>query len=673
MTPDSAGPSLKPIYDEAEKGALRQMANAIRALSMDAVQKANSGHPGLPMGCADIASVLFTRFLKFDAAEPHWPDRDRFVLSAGHGSMLLYSLFYLLGYADMGIEDLKQFRQVGSKTAGHPEYRHAAGIETTTGPLGQGIANAVGMAIAERHLNARFGDDLVGHRTYVLAGDGCLMEGISQEAITLAGHLKLNRLVLLFDDNGVSIDGKVTLADSTDQVARFISAGWNATHVDGHDVNSIASALEAAQSSDKPTMLACRTIIGFGAPHKQGTSATHGSALGEEEVAAARKTLGWEYPPFVVPDDLLAKWREAGARGASVRREWQARHDRAAKRSEFDDTLSGKLPAGFAKAMSAYKRELAKAPPTLATRNASQNALDVINEVVPETIGGSADLTPSNNTQSKNLKPLTAADYGGRYIHYGIREHAMAAAMSGLSLHGGVIPYGGTFLCFSDYCRPAIRLAALMGIRVIYVMTHDSIGLGEDGPTHQPVEHLWALRAMPNLNVFRPCDAVETAECWALALESETTPSLLALTRQKLKPARMSYEAENLCSRGAYDIGQSATKAKAVIFASGSEVEIALAAKATLDQSGVPTRVVSVPCLELFDQQPSDYRDKIMGAEPVRVAVEAGVRLGWDRFIGTDGAFIGMKGFGASGPGEKVYEYFGITPAAVVEAVQAKA
>jgi len=453
MSPGEA--HQKPTYDEQAKHELRRMANAIRALSMDAVQKANSGHPGLPMGCADIASVLFTRFLKFDATEPRWPDRDRFVLSAGHGSMLLYSLLYLLGYADMGIEDLKQFRQVGSKTAGHPEYGHASGIETTTGPLGQGVGNAVGMAIAERHLNARFGDDLVNHRTYVLAGDGCLMEGISQEAITLAGHLKLNRLTLLFDDNGISIDGKVTLADSTDQIGRFISAGWNATHVDGHDVNAVASALEMAQNSDKPSMIACRTIIGFGAPHKQGTSATHGSALGEEEVAAARQTLGWEYPPFVIPDDLLAKWREAGARGAGARRAWRERHDRAQKREAFDHALSGKLPQGFAKAMSDYKRELAKTPPTLATRNSSQNALDVINGAVPETIGGSADLTGSNNTKSKNQTTLTAGDYAGRYIHYGIREHGMAAAMNGMSVHGGVIPYGGTFLTFSDYCRPS--------------------------------------------------------------------------------------------------------------------------------------------------------------------------------------------------------------------------
>jgi transketolase len=658
------------VYSEDERRKLRLMANAIRALSMDAVQKANSGHPGLPMGCADIASVLFTRFLKFDAAEPRWPDRDRFVLSAGHGSMLLYSLLYLLGYQDMGIEDLKQFRQLGSKTAGHPEYGHASGIETTTGPLGQGIANAVGMAIAERHLNARFGSELVDHRTYVLAGDGCLMEGISQEAITLAGHLKLNRLTLIFDDNGVSIDGKVSLADSTDQLGRFASAGWNVARADGHDVNAIASALEAAQHSDRPSMIACRTIIGFGAPNKQGTAATHGAALGVEEVAAARKTLGWEYPPFEVPDSILDAWRKAGARGAAARDAWKKRHDTNVQRDEFARAISGVLPSSFANALDDYKEALAASPPALATRNASQNALDVINVAIPETVGGSADLTGSNNTKSKDLKPLTAADYGGRYIYYGIREHAMAAAMNGMALHGGIIPYGGTFLCFTDYCRPSIRLSALMGVRVIYVMTHDSIGLGEDGPTHQPVEHLWALRAIPNLNVFRPCDAVETTECWALALQSADAPSILALTRQKLRPVRLAYAADNLSAHGAYEIAASSRKAKAVIFASGSEVEIALDAKALLDQSGTPTRVVSVPSVELFDKQPKAYREKVLGTEKLRIAIEAGIRLGWDRFIGLDGIFIGMQGFGASGPGEKVYEHFDITANAVVKAVK---
>ena len=564
----------------------RSMANAIRALSMDAVQNANSGHPGLPMGAADVATVLFTKFLKFDAADPHWPDRDRFILSAGHGSMLLYSLLHLLGYKDMTLDQLKHFRQLDSKTAGHPEHGHATGIETTTGPLGQGLANAVGFAIAERHLNARFGDDLVNHKTYVIAGDGCLMEGISQEAITLAGHLKLSKLIVLWDDNGISIDGKLSLSDSTDQLARFAAANWNVTRIDGHDAQAIASALAAAQNSSKPWLIACKTIIGFGAPTKQGTAATHGSPLGAEEIAGARKALGWNHPPFVVPQDLLEVWREAGARGGAARAEWQKRLAASDQKAEFTRINSGILPAGFDAAIATYKKELAKSPPWIATRNASQNALDVINAVVPETIGGSADLTGSNNTKSKDLKSLTVDDYGGRYVYYGIREHAMAAAMNGMALHGGVIPYGGTFLVFTDYCRPSIRLSALMRQRVIYVMTHDSIGLGEDGPTHQPVEHLAAMRVMPNIKVFRPCDAVETAECWQLALLNGDGPSILALTRQKLKPARLSFSPKNLCALGAYEVASAAKKSKAVIFASGSEVEIALEAKALLDAKG---------------------------------------------------------------------------------------
>ncbi|MBM3520207.1 MAG: transketolase, partial [Alphaproteobacteria bacterium] len=518
--------------------ATRAMANAIRALSMDAVQKANSGHPGLPMGAADLATVLFTQFLKFDAADPAWPDRDRFILSAGHGSMLLYSLLHLLGYRDMTLDQIRNFRQWGSITAGHPEYGHAAGVETTTGPLGQGIANAVGFAMAERHLNARFGDGLVDHKTYVLAGDGCLMEGISQEAIALAGHLKLKNLIVLWDDNNISIDGKLSMSDSTDQLARFAAANWATTRVDGHDAAAVAGALAAAQTADRPSLIACKTIIGYGAPTKQGTAATHGSPLGAEEIAGARKALGWDHAPFVVPEDILAQWRRAGSRGAARRAEWQARLAASPEKAEFTRAVEGRLPAGLDPAIAAYKAELAKNPPALATRNASQNALDVINAALPETIGGSADLTGSNNTKSKDMKPLTAADYGGRYVYYGIREHGMAAAMNGMALHGGVIPYGGTFLVFTDYCRPSIRLSALMGQRVIYVMTHDSIGLGEDGPTHQPVEHLAACRAIPSVNVFRPCDAIETAECWQLALADGKRPSILALTRQKLKPAR---------------------------------------------------------------------------------------------------------------------------------------
>jgi transketolase len=676
MTSDTAAQAAislnSTLHSDEERLKVRTYANAIRALSMDAVQKANSGHPGLPMGTADIATVLFSRFLKFDAADPHWPDRDRFVLSAGHGSMLLYSLFYLLGYKDMTIEEIKNFRQLGSKTAGHPEYGHASGIETTTGPLGQGLANAVGMAIAERHLNARFGSDLVNHRTYVLAGDGCHMEGISQEAITLAGHLKLNHLIVLFDDNGVSIDGKVSLADSTDQPARYAASGWNVTRIDGHDTKAIVSALEAAQSSDRPSLIACKTVIGYGAPNKQGTAATHGAPLGADEVAAARKTLGWEYPPFEVPADIVEFWRAAGRRGRPAREAWEKRLEASAAKAEFKRAISGALPQNFDETIGAYKKELAKSPPALATRNASQNALDVINPAVPETIGGSADLTGSNNTKSKDLKPLNASDYGGRYVYYGIREHAMAAAMNGMALHGGVLPYGGTFLVFTDYCRPSIRLAALMGVRVVYVMTHDSIGLGEDGPTHQPVEHLTALRAIPNLQVFRPCDAVETAECWQLALQSQQVPSILALTRQKLKPARISYSAKNLCAQGAYEVAAAPKKSKAVIFASGSEVEIALDAKELLDKAGIPARVVSVPSMELFEKQGKAYKEKVMGTEKIRIAIEAAVRGYWDRFIGQDGIFIGMTGFGASGPIEKLYPHFGITAKHVLQAVKKK-
>ena len=646
----------------------RHMANAIRALSMDAVQKANSGHPGLPMGAADVATVLFTQFLKFDAADPYWPDRDRFILSAGHGSMLLYSLLHLTGYADMTLDQIKNFRQMGAKTAGHPEFGHATGIETTTGPLGQGIANAVGFAIAERHLNAEFGDGLVNHKTYVLAGDGCLMEGISQEAIALAGHLKLKNLVVLWDDNGITIDGKVSMSDSTNQLARFAASGWTVSACDGHNPGEISACLSAAQHADRPVLIACKTTIGYGAPTKAGTSGSHGSPLGPDEIAGARKALGWNYEPFVIPNDLMDAWRKAGSRGAADRAAWATRLAASPKKEEFTRRVSGKLPANFDAVIAGYKQELAKNPPALATRNASQNALDVINAAVPETIGGSADLTGSNNTKSKELKPLDAHNYGGRYIYYGIREHGMAAAMNGLALHGGVIPYGGTFLVFTDYCRPSIRLSALMGTRVIYVMTHDSIGLGEDGPTHQPVEHVAALRVIPNLAVYRPCDAVETAECWQLALKDATRPSVLALTRQKLKPARIAYSEENLCARGAYELASADKKSEIVIFASGSEVEIAIAAKSKLDAAGKPTRVVSVPSMENFAAQDKAYQAKVLGTEKHRIAIEAGVRTGWDRFIGVDGTFIGMTGFGASAPAEQLYEHFGITAEAAVKA-----
>lgn len=651
-----------------------RMANAIRFLAIDAVEQAKSGHPGLPMGAADIATVLFTRFLKFDPTAPNWPDRDRFVLSAGHGSMLLYSALHLLGYEDFTLDQLKNFRQIGALTAGHPEYGHGAGIETTTGPLGQGIANAVGMALAERLMQAQYGDDVVDHHTYVLAGDGCLMEGISQEAITLAGHLKLNKLVLLWDDNGISIDGPVSLTDSTDQVARFKASNWNTISCDGHNADEIAAAIEAAHKSDRPTMIACKTTIGFGSPNKSGKSAAHGAPLGAEEIALTRKELGWSEDAFVIPSDVRDAWRIAGLRSAHSHKDWEKRFEAqdAETRAEFDRRIRGDLPAGFNTAMQAYKAKLAEDAPTLATRKASEAVLGAINAAVPETIGGSADLTGSNNTRTKGMKAITPDDFSGRFIHWGIREHGMAGAMNGMALHGGVIPYSGTFLVFTDYCRPSIRLSALMNQRVIYVMTHDSIGLGEDGPTHQPVEHLAALRCMPNVLVMRPGDAMETAECWQLALEHKTGPSVLALTRQNLKAFRTQVEAETLSAHGAYEIAGSKDDAQVSIFATGSEVEIALEAHEQLTENGVPARVVSVPCMELFETQSDDYKASIVGTAAVNVAVEAGVKMGWERFIGNDGIFIGMSSFGASGPYKELYKHFGITKEAIVEQATAK-
>ncbi|SDR32743.1 transketolase [Pseudovibrio sp. Tun.PSC04-5.I4] len=646
-----------------------RMANAIRFLSMDAVEKANSGHPGLPMGAADIATVLFSKFLKFDPKSPKWADRDRFVLSAGHGSMLLYSTLYLLGYEDFTNEQLQKFRQLGSRTCGHPEFGHGAGIETTTGPLGQGLGNAVGMAIAERLQEERFGKDLVNHYTYVLAGDGCLMEGISQESLSLAGHLKLKKLILIWDDNGITIDGSVSLSDSTNQVARFEASGWNTIQIDGHDAEAIEAALTEARKSDRPTMIAAKTTIGFGSPNKAGTNKVHGAPLGAEEIAATREQLNWPNEPFEVPSDVLDAWRIAGLRSANARKEWEQRFNNAdaETRGEFERRNRGDLPAGFDAAIDTYKKELADTQPTTATRKASQAVLKVINGAVPETIAGSADLTGSNNTNTEHTASITPEDFSGRFIHWGIREHGMASAMNGMALHGGVIPYSGGFLIFSDYCRPALRLAALMKQRVIHVMTHDSIGLGEDGPTHQPVEHYAALRCIPDLLFFRPADITETLECWQLAMKASDNPSVLALTRQNLRSLRPHYESENLCARGAYIIADCEEEAAVTLFASGSEVEIAVDAKKELDGKGIATRVVSVPSFELFEQQSDAYKNAIIGGSAVKIAVEAGVRMGWDRFVGSDGGFVGMTGFGASAPYKELYEHFGITATAVVQ------
>ncbi|MEM6382087.1 MAG: transketolase [Pseudomonadota bacterium] len=652
----------------------KQMANAIRFLSIDAVQKANSGHPGLPMGAADIATVLFSKFIKFDPTEPNWPDRDRFVLSAGHGSMLLYSILYLLGVEDMSLDDLKNFRQLGSKTAGHPEYGHAAGIETTTGPLGQGLANSVGMALAERILAARFGSELVDHYTYVLASDGDLMEGISHEAISLAGHLKLNRLIVLFDDNNISIDGPVTLSETGDMLERFEAANWDTVRIDGHNPSDIEAAIERARSSDKPSLIACKTRIGFGAPTKENTSKAHGSPLGDEEIAATREALGWDHPPFEVPVDVLDAWRITGVKAVHERAEWQKRLDAAdpQTKAEFERRLRGDLPATLDSVIETYVASLAETAPKVATRKASEMALEAFVPTLPEAVSGSADLTGSNNTRTTTMTPVSADNYGGNFVHWGIREHGMTAAMNGMALHGGIIPISGTFLVFSDYSRPAIRLAALMGIRVVHVLTHDSIGLGEDGPTHQPVEHLAALRAIPNLNVFRPADVIETAECWQLALKSEDRPSVLALTRQGLPCLRHEDSGKNRSARGAYELASGGSDARVTLFASGSEVEIAMAARALLSEDGIAARVVSVPSFELFEAQDDDYRAATIGSTDVNIAIEAGVELGWSRYIGQDGIFIGMSSFGASGPYQEVYAHFGITAEAAAAAARAR-
>ena len=645
----------------------RRMANAIRGLSMDGVEKAKSGHPGLPMGAADIATVIYTRFLKFDPTDPHWADRDRFILSAGHGSMLLYSILYLTGTTGMTLDELKNFRQWGSKTPGHPEVGHTPGVEMTTGPLGQGLATSVGFALAERHLNAEFSSDLVDHYTYVLASDGDLMEGISQEAIALAGHLKLNRLIVLWDDNGISIDGPLSISDSVDQRKRFESAGWATAAVDGHDQDAIAAAIEAAHISDRPTMIACKTVIGFGAPKRAGTSKAHGEPLGAEELAGAKAALGLSPEPFDVPADVLDAWRTSAKRSQGAHAEWKKRVAASSKGEEFTRRMAGKVSPKLDAAIAGFKAKLAAEPQTVATRKASEMALEVITEAVPELVLGSADLTPSNNTKTKNLTAMSPGDFAGRYIHYGIREHGMAAAMNGMALHGGIIPSGATFMVFTDYCRPSIRLAALMGIRTIQVMTHDSIGLGEDGPTHQPVEHLAALRAMPNLNVFRPADVVETAECWELALKETCTPSILALTRQNLPQLRIGAAGENKSARGAYELVAANGDAQVSIFATGSEVEIAVAAQKALTEKGVKARVVSVPSFEMFARQDDAYRASVIGHASVKVGVEAAVRQGWDTLIGNDGIFVGMSSFGASAPYKELYAHFGITAEAIVE------
>ncbi|WP_046863129.1 transketolase [Microvirga massiliensis] len=646
------------------------MANAVRVLAMDAVERAKSGHPGLPMGAADIATVLFTRHLKYDAADPRWPDRDRFILSAGHGSMLLYALLHLTGVEGMTIDELKRFRQLESKTPGHPENFMTPGVETTSGPLGQGIATAVGMALAERMLNAEFGD-LVDHHTYVLASDGDLMEGVSQEAIALAGHLKLNRLVVLFDDNGISIDGPLSLSDSVDQVKRFEAAGWQAVRVDGHDPEAIDRALTEARKSDRPVLIACRTTIGFGAPKKAGTSKAHGEPLGAEDLAGAKAAFGWTQEPFVIPQAIAEAWRAAGRRGAEARKAWAGKLEAlpSATRAEFERRVAGIRPKGIDEAVNTLKERLVAEPQAVATRKASEIALEVLTRAVPELVLGSADLTPSNNTKMKDITAIAPGSFAGRYIHYGIREHGMAAAMNGISLHGGFVPAGATFLVFTDYARPAMRIAALAGIPVIYVMTHDSIGLGEDGPTHQPVEHLAALRAMPNMRVFRPADAVETAECWQLALERTNGPTVLALTRQTVPAVRLQQQRENLSSAGAYEISPAPGEARATLFASGSEIEIALAAQKILNEQSFAVRVVSVPSLDLFLSQPESVRARVIGKAPVKVAIEAAVRFGWDALIGPDGIFVGMSSFGASAPYKDLYRHFGITAEAVVERV----
>ena len=643
-----------------------EMANLLRVLAMDAVEAAQSGHPGMPMGMADVATILFTRFLKFDAATPNWPDRDRFVLSAGHGSILLYGLLYLTGYVGMPLSALKRFRRLNSPAAGHPEYDLAAGIETTTGPLGQGLANSVGMALAERLANARYGNDLVDHFTYVMAGDGCLMEGISQESIDLAGHLRLSRLILLFDDNGISIDGRTSLSGSTDQLQRFRASGWEAVQIDGHDPEAIATAIAAARMSDVPSLIACRTVIGYGAPNKQGTESVHGNPLGDKEIAATRQRLGWSEEPFVIPQALQAAWYEAGQRGVPLRQAWEARLESSGVRTAFLSAIAQKLPTGFDQVIRTVANEFAAQAPNIASRQSSQQVLAALKAILPTLIGGSADLTGSNGTKTKEMQAIQATDFRGQYVHYGVREHGMAAILNGIALHGGFIPYGGTFLVFSDYNRPAIRLAALMKLPVVHVMTHDSIGLGEDGPTHQPVEHLAALRVIPNLLVFRPADSVEVVEAWDCALRTRTMPSVLCLSRQNLPTLRVGSWSGNATARGAYVINGPETEERDItVLATGSEVALALAAAEKLTAEAIRVTVVSMPCWALFAQQSVEYRSQILGKAP-RLAIEAAIGAGWERWLGEEGQFIGMTGFGASGPAADLFAHFGINVAAII-------
>ncbi len=660
------------VDGKAEKVSHNDLANAIRALSMDAVEKAKSGHPGMPMGFADVATVLFTKFLRFDVQNPNWVNRDRFILSAGHGSMLLYSLFYLSGYPGMSIEDIKNFRQLGSNTPGHPEFGDTIGVETTTGPLGQGIANAVGMAMAEKLLNQRYGSEVINHFTYVAVGDGCLMEGVSQEAITLAGHLKLGKLVALFDDNQISIDGSTDLTTSEDQLKRFEAAGWHVARADGHNPEDIAQAIESAKAvTDKPSMIACRTVIGYGSPNKQGTAGSHGAALGDDEITLTREALGWPHAPFEIPSDVLDVWRAAGTRSHEEYENWQSiwaqlpETDRALIEDPVNEQVQSALKAAAQDAKAEFIANKAK----LATRVSSQKVLEKILPAVPSLVCGSADLTGSNGTKTSHYKPITPDDFSGNYLHYGVREHAMAAAMNGMALYGGLVPVGATFLVFTDYCRPSIRLAALMKQRAIHVMTHDSIGLGEDGPTHQPVEHLASLRAIPNLNVFRPADSVEVAECWELALSSSSAPSILALTRQGVPLVRESSE-ENLCSKGAYVIIDAEGERDITLIGTGSELSLAVEAAKSLKEDGIKVAVVSMPCWELFEQQNDDYKKQVLGSAP-RVAVEAAVELGWNKWLGENGSFVGMKSFGASAPINALYEHFNITTENVVTTAKA--